>query len=241
MGLIGGVIQTLYCGGASTLFSPVSFLQRPLRWLRGDQPHRRDHQRRAQLRLRPLRREDDARAACGAGPEPLAGRVQRRRAGPRRDARAVRRGVRPGRLPARGVPALLRPGRGHAARLRRSAGPAPVVLSVDAECARPGRGRRGGRRRLRRTRLVSSGRAAEATSSRSSIPPPARPCPEDRVGEIWVSGPSVAPGYWDRPEESRRRHGRPPGRARRPLVPPHRATSASCATASCSSPAGSRT
>ena len=33
MGLIGGVLQTLYCGGASTLFSPVSFLQRPLRWL----------------------------------------------------------------------------------------------------------------------------------------------------------------------------------------------------------------
>ena len=33
MGLIGGVIQTLYCGGASTLFSPVSFVQRPIRWL----------------------------------------------------------------------------------------------------------------------------------------------------------------------------------------------------------------
>ena len=36
MGLIGGVIQTLYCGGASTLFSPVSFLQRPMRWLQDD-------------------------------------------------------------------------------------------------------------------------------------------------------------------------------------------------------------
>ena len=33
MGLIGGVIQTVYCGGSSTLFSPVSFLQRPIRWL----------------------------------------------------------------------------------------------------------------------------------------------------------------------------------------------------------------
>ncbi len=33
MGLIGGVIQTLHCGGASTLLSPVAFLQRPLRWL----------------------------------------------------------------------------------------------------------------------------------------------------------------------------------------------------------------
>ncbi len=33
MGLIGGVLQTVYCGGSSTLLSPVSFLQRPLRWL----------------------------------------------------------------------------------------------------------------------------------------------------------------------------------------------------------------
>ena len=33
MGLIGGVIQTIYCGGSSTLLSPVAFLQRPLRWL----------------------------------------------------------------------------------------------------------------------------------------------------------------------------------------------------------------
>jgi len=34
MGLIGGMLQTLYCGGASTLFPAASFLQRPLRWLR---------------------------------------------------------------------------------------------------------------------------------------------------------------------------------------------------------------
>ena len=33
MGLIGGVIQTIYCGGSSTLFSPVHFLHRPIRWL----------------------------------------------------------------------------------------------------------------------------------------------------------------------------------------------------------------
>jgi acyl-CoA synthetase (AMP-forming)/AMP-acid ligase II len=27
-------------------------------------------------------------------------------------------------------------------------------------------------------------------------------CPEERVGEIWVAGPSVAQGYWNRPEET---------------------------------------
>ena len=34
MGLIGGVLQPLYGGFPATLMSPVSFLQRPLRWLR---------------------------------------------------------------------------------------------------------------------------------------------------------------------------------------------------------------
>jgi acyl-CoA synthetase (AMP-forming)/AMP-acid ligase II len=28
------------------------------------------------------------------------------------------------------------------------------------------------------------------------------PCPDGTVGEVWVSGPSVAAGYWNRPEES---------------------------------------
>ena len=29
-----------------------------------------------------------------------------------------------------------------------------------------------------------------------------KPCPPDRVGEIWVSGPSVARGYWNHPAET---------------------------------------
>ena len=33
MGLIGGILEPLYIGGPSTLMSPVSFLQRPYRWL----------------------------------------------------------------------------------------------------------------------------------------------------------------------------------------------------------------
>src|SRR5215813_5668385 len=33
MGLIGNVLQSLYCGAPCILMSPLSFLQRPARWL----------------------------------------------------------------------------------------------------------------------------------------------------------------------------------------------------------------
>ncbi len=33
MGLIGGLLQPIYCGGTSMLMSPVDFMQRPIRWL----------------------------------------------------------------------------------------------------------------------------------------------------------------------------------------------------------------
>jgi acyl-CoA synthetase (AMP-forming)/AMP-acid ligase II/acyl carrier protein len=33
MGLIGGVIQPVYCGGSSTLMAPAAFLQRPALWM----------------------------------------------------------------------------------------------------------------------------------------------------------------------------------------------------------------
>ncbi len=123
MGLIGGVIQTLYCGGSSTLFSPVSFLQRPLRWLQAISRtgatisggpnfaydlcvEKTTPEQRAALDLSCWR-------VAFNGAEPV-------RAG---DARPLRRSVRPGRVPARSLPALLRPGRGDAARLGRSLGP----------------------------------------------------------------------------------------------------------------------
>jgi acyl-CoA synthetase (AMP-forming)/AMP-acid ligase II len=33
------------------------------------------------------------------------------------------------------------------------------------------------------------------------------PLPDGAVGEVWVSGPSVAQGYWNRPEETARNFG----------------------------------
>ncbi|MBS0156099.1 MAG: SDR family NAD(P)-dependent oxidoreductase, partial [Nitrospira sp.] len=51
--------------------------------------------------------------------------------------------------------------------------------------------------------LISTGRAASGERDIIIVDPVSlTQQPEDTVGEIWVSGPSVAQGYWNRPEES---------------------------------------
>lgn len=40
MGLIGGILTPLFCGGESVLMSPRAFLQRPIRWLQAISDHR---------------------------------------------------------------------------------------------------------------------------------------------------------------------------------------------------------
>ena len=59
MGLIGGVLQTLFCGGEQyASSSPVAFLQRPFRWLQAISTTKRDHQRGAEFRLRVVLRAE---------------------------------------------------------------------------------------------------------------------------------------------------------------------------------------
>ncbi len=48
-------------------------------------------------------------------------------------------------------------------------------------------------------RLVSNGRVAEGVSARLVDPASDTACPPGQVGEIWVTGPFTASGYWRRP------------------------------------------
>src|SRR6185503_11026118 len=77
----------------------------------GDLALRRNDQRRAELRVRSVRAKDLPRRAGGAGPEHLAGGLQRRRADPAGYARTLCRGIWRVRFPPRGVLPLLWPGR----------------------------------------------------------------------------------------------------------------------------------
>jgi acyl-CoA synthetase (AMP-forming)/AMP-acid ligase II len=51
--------------------------------------------------------------------------------------------------------------------------------------------------------IVSCGRPASALTVSIVDPETGRACEKDSIGEIWMSGPTVASGYWNRPEDTR--------------------------------------
>jgi acyl-CoA synthetase (AMP-forming)/AMP-acid ligase II len=51
--------------------------------------------------------------------------------------------------------------------------------------------------------IVGCGRPASALSVAIVNPETGRRCDADSIGEIWVTGPTVASGYWNRPEVTR--------------------------------------
>ena len=206
MGLIGGVIQTIYCGGSSTLISPVSFLQRPLRWLQAisrtgatisGAPNfaydlcveKTTTEQRSQLDLsrwsvafngaEPVRPDTLDRFAHAFAP-----------AGFRREAFLPCYGLAEATLLVSGSA----PGR------------SPVVLSVDA--AALGRDEIAETERAKEGRqLAGSGQVAAGHRVVVVDPATRMPCAQNRVGEIWVTGPSVACGYWKQPTETEKVFG----------------------------------
>ena len=137
-----------------------------------DHRERRDGQRRAGLRVRPVRAARPGargRRPRRARPVAVAGRLQRRRVGPQPHPDRVLRDVRRGRLPPGGVPAVLRAGRGDAHGHRR-----PLAA------------------RARRGQLRHAG---AGTAGRGRRPGPVDPVGDGTEGEIWVAGPHVTSGY----------------------------------------------
>ncbi|HEX4953119.1 MAG TPA: beta-ketoacyl synthase N-terminal-like domain-containing protein [Thermoanaerobaculia bacterium] len=79
---------------------------------------------------------------------------------------------------------------------------APMVKGFDRRQLERGRveaGNPGGRATVT---LVGCGRTIEDQELVIVDPGTLRPCPPGRIGEIWVRGPSIADGFWRRPEES---------------------------------------
>jgi amino acid adenylation domain-containing protein len=202
MGLIGGVLQTIYCGGTSLLFSPVSFLQEPIRWLEAiSQTHATISGApnfAYDLCARKATAEDVARldlsrwSVAFNGAEPVRSETLDRfvetfaPCGFRREAF----------LPCYGMAeaTLLVSGRSESV--------PPVILTVDAAALEENRvspSRNGG---ARARTLVGCGHSIESQEIAIVDPETGRRCADDRVGEIWVAGPSIAQGYWNRVNET---------------------------------------
>ena len=197
MGLIGGVLQTVFCGGSTTLLSPATFLHRPLLWLQaisrlgasvsGGPDFAYD--------LCVRRTTPEARAkldlSCWdvafTGAEPIRSETLERFAeafepsGFRRESFFTCYGLAEATLMVTGGPRSTSP---HVVRLSGDELHRNRVVEVpeDDENARL---------------VVASGRRFDSQHVVIADPDSRTVCGDDRIGEIWVAGPCVAGGYYN--------------------------------------------
>ncbi|MEU6734761.1 fatty acyl-AMP ligase [Streptomyces physcomitrii] len=202
MGLIGGILTPLAVGIEVSLMSPVSFLRRPLSWLRMVSRYG------ATVTGGPnfafdlcVRRAKDADLegldlsaveVAFTGAEPVRAETMARFAerfapcGFRAASFYPCYGLAEATLFVTGGAPL---GGWHAVDVARE----PLERENAVRTAEPGEAARS---------LVSCGPPGPRTRIRIADPETGAELPEDTVGEIWIDSPSVAEGYWRRPEES---------------------------------------
>jgi non-ribosomal peptide synthetase component F/aryl carrier-like protein len=202
MGLIDGIIQPLYTGFPSFLMPPVSFLQQPIRWLQAISRYRATHcggpnfaYELCLRKITPEQRETlDMSSWCNAynGAEPV------RQATLERFVAFFK--------PCGFRASFLYPCYGLAeATLVVSgglAGDKPVYCEVQADILEQNRVVEVSRTAENVRQLVGCGRSWLDTKIVIADPESLRQCVPEQVGEIWVSGSSVAQGYWNRPKET---------------------------------------
>lgn len=205
MGLIGGVIQPVYLGACCYLMSPVTFFTNPYAWLQAISRYRGTASGGPNFAYDLCVRKisPGQRAALDlscwevafTGAEPVSAETLDRFSeffapcGFRREAFYPCYGLAEATLIAAGG----------------DRGTSPRILTVrkadlEAHRAVPGGGPDS------RT-LVGCGRSLADQAIRIVHPERLVECPPGTVGEVWVSGPSIARGYWNRPEESRHTFG----------------------------------
>jgi acyl-CoA synthetase (AMP-forming)/AMP-acid ligase II len=202
MGLIGGVVQPLYVGAPMILMPPVAFMQRPFRWLQaisrfkvtttGGPNFAYD------LCTRKITPEQLASLDLSSwevaftGAEPVRAETLEQFArtfadcGFRREAFLPCYGMAETTLIVSGglktTPPIIRQVDGAALEQNRVVAATPKNESI-------------------RT-IVSCGQSVLDLKVVIVDPVSLIPCPDNQVGEIWVSGPSVAQGYWNQPEQT---------------------------------------
>ena len=207
MGLIGGLLQPTYAGGEMIVMPPSSFLQRPIRWLAAVTRYRATTmvapnfayelcaQKISAEQRAPLDLANVKVALCGAEPVRPDTLAQFAAAfsphGFRQDAFR----------PAYGLAEATLIVSGHA-----DTG-AALTSSLLAEDLQRNQVKPAAEGVSGSRVLAGCGGIAPELNVVIVDPETFAPCAPDRVGEIWISGPSVARGYWGRPEETEQTFG----------------------------------
>jgi acyl-CoA synthetase (AMP-forming)/AMP-acid ligase II len=202
MGLIGGLLQPVYLGAHTILISPAAFLQRPFRWLQAISRYRTTVSGGPNfaydLALRRVTPEQKAMLDLSCwkvafnGAEPVRAHTLREFAsafetcGFRPEAHYPCYGLAEGTLIVTGG-------------LRNEQ---PILCSVEAAALERNQVIVTAEEQPGARTLVSSGRALRDVGVVIADPETMTRCAPGQIGEIWVSGPSVARGYWNRPEET---------------------------------------
>lgn len=202
MGLIEGVLGPVYSGYPAYLMAPASFLQRPTRWLRAITRYR---------------------ATTSGGPNFAYDLCVRKIT----DAQRGELDLSSWRIAYNGAEPIRRDtllqfherfrdvgfrwrsfypvyGLAESTLLVSTGGAGYEPVLRDADASHLARGELRDARPAAATRpLVSSGPASFGTRVVIVDPESCEPCIDGRIGEIWVSSPSVARGYWRRVRETR--------------------------------------
>lgn len=203
MGLIGGIMGTVHFGAPLVLIPPIAFLKRPVRWLEAISKYRAvisgGPNFAYDLCVRRVSAEDRSRLDLSSwgvaftGAEPIRAQTLDRFAetfkecGFRREAFFPCYGLAEATLMATG-------GR---------KGDGPTVYNVRRKELGQNRAVGAAEGEGDVLKLVNCGRSPDDQELLIVDPETRVPCPPEQVGEVWLSGPSVALGYWDRPQESR--------------------------------------
>jgi acyl transferase domain-containing protein/acyl-CoA synthetase (AMP-forming)/AMP-acid ligase II/acyl carrier protein len=202
MGLVGMTLQPLYVGGACVFMSPIFFLQRPIRWLRALSHYKATTSGGPNFaydlcvsKTTPAEREGldlSAWEVAYNGAEPVRADTLERFTSAF-EPHGFRRAS---FFPCYGMAEttlLVAAG----VRSRR-----PVSLALDADAMALGVARPATEASASVCTGIGCGQVSKDEKIAIVDPETRAECAAGRVGEIWVSGESVAQGYWKRPVET---------------------------------------
>ena len=202
MGLVGGIIQPVYAGGDTILMSPVHFIQKPVRWLAAISRYRATTSGGPNfaydLCVQKITPEQKAGLDLHSwdvafnGAEPVRPETLQRFAAAFESCGFRQKAF----LPCYGLSevTLIATGCNKSSE--------PTILQVDRQTLKAGRLALVEEEREHAFKLVGNGGVPSGHEIVIADPEQQTCCKHDRIGEIWIAGPSVAQGYWNRSEDS---------------------------------------